>query len=466
MSDRYLFLDLQHITRMDRLYRRLHQPQRCEQNPILRGEHSWESMASLYGTVLFDPEEARFKMWYLTGPARDSMVQVRERQALGNITLLGYAISTDGIHWEKPILDQVDFEGSTANNLIDIGRTNCEGAAVLYDTHAADPLQRFKAFYWEHGGIDTFVEHKGRTIWGEGERDGMWMSFSPDGVSWTNVASNPVIALGSDTTQSLLWDPKLGKYVVFGRFGAGGRKVARAVSEDAIHFSEPELVLACDDTDEEGTQIYGMPVCLYEGIYLGMIWIYREGVDGTIDTSLTMSRDGIHWQRVLDRQTFLSLGEPGSWEDGMARISQQFCTVVDQVHLYYGGVNGPHTGRKFDKVERQHPSMLGLATLRRDGFVSVDAADDQGTLLTKPLEIDGGSLHLNVNAAAGSVVVTITDDRGEPITGYTSVPISCDAVDTPVSFDQPLESLQGRQLRLQFQMTRASLYSYWVGDQL
>jgi|TARA_B100000959_G_scaffold285187_1_gene359130 RNA polymerase sigma factor (sigma-70 family) len=82
------------------------------------------------------------------------------------------------------------------------------------------------------------------------------------------------------------------------------------------------------------------------------------------------------------------------------------------------------------------------------------------TLLTKPLEIDGGSLHLNVNAAAGSVVVTITDDRGEPITGYASVPISCDAVDTPVSFDQPLE------LRLQFQMTRASLYSYWVGDQL
>ena len=92
----------------------------------------------------------------------------------------------------------------------------------------------------------------------------------------------------------------------------------------AIHFSEPKRVFECDEVDEEGTQIYGMPINLYEGIYLGMIWVYREGVDGTIDTSLAMSRDGISWQRVLDRQTFLSLGQPGSWEDGMVRITQNF----------------------------------------------------------------------------------------------------------------------------------------------
>ena len=47
----------------------------------------------------------------------DGMVQVRQRNALGNITLLGYATSTDGVHWDKPILNQVDFGGSTENNL-------------------------------------------------------------------------------------------------------------------------------------------------------------------------------------------------------------------------------------------------------------------------------------------------------------------------------------------------------------
>ena len=133
MEFRYLFLDLHHITRIEGLYRRMHQPQRHPENPILRGENPWERVASLYGTVLYDPHDLLFKMWYLTGPYVDGMVMVRQRKALGNITLLAYATSIDGVHWEKPILNQVDFEGSTANNLIDVGRTNCEGMAVIYD---------------------------------------------------------------------------------------------------------------------------------------------------------------------------------------------------------------------------------------------------------------------------------------------------------------------------------------------
>ena len=461
MEHRYLFLDMHHITRIEGLYRRMHQPQRHPENPILRGENPWESVASLYGTVLYDPQDSLFKMWYLTGPYVDGMVEVRQRQALGNITLLAYATSTDGVHWEKPILNQVDFAGSTANNLIDVGRTNCEGMAVLYDKNETDPVRRYKGFYWEHGGIDKFIQHEGRTIWGHGEGDGMWMSFSPDGVHWTNYENNPVISLGSDTTQSLVWDPKIQKYVVFGRFGAGGRKTARAESSDGIHFSEPKLVLECDEIDEGGTQIYGMPINIYEGIYIGMIWIYREGVDGTIDTSLATSRDGINWQRVLDRQTFLTLGEKGSWEDGMVRISQNFIIHNDQLYFYYGGVNGPHTGRKFKQVERKHKSMLGLATLRRDGFVSLDAGETEGYMLTKPLTLDGKDLYLNVDASRGYVVVAVTDDMGTPLEDYTSERIIGDELQTTVNFSRPLEAIKGREVRLRFQLKDVSLYSYW-----
>ncbi|MDE0086182.1 MAG: hypothetical protein OXU23_10750 [Candidatus Poribacteria bacterium] len=461
MEHRYLFLDMHHITRIEGLYRRMHQPERYPENPILRGENPWESVASLYGTVLYDPQDSLFKMWYLTGPYVDGMVEVRQRKALGNITLLAYATSTDGVHWEKPILNQVDFAGSTENNLIDVGRTNCEGMAVLYDENETDPDRRYKGFYWEHGGIDTFIQHEGRTIWGHGEGDGMWMSFSPDGVHWTNYENNPVISLGSDTTQSLVWDPKIQKYVVFGRFGAGGRKTARAESSDGIHFSEPKLVLECDEFDEGSTQIYGMPINIYEGIYLGMIWIYREGVDGTIDTSLATSRDGINWQRVLDRQTFLTLGEKGSWEDGMVRISQNFITYNDQLYFYYGGVNGPHTGRKFKQVERKHKSMLGLATLRRDGFVSLDAGETEGYMLTKPLTLDGKDLNLNVDASRGYVVVAVADDMGTPLENYTSERITGDELETAVNFSRPLDAIKGREVRLQFQLKDASLYSYW-----
>ena len=243
MEHRHLFLDLHDLTRVERLHRRVHQPQRHADNPILRGDNPWETVASLYGTVLYDAAESRFRMWYLTGPYRAGMVQVRGRQALGNITLLGYATSEDGVRWDKPVLNQLDIEGSTANNLIDVGRTNCEGFAVLFDEDEPDPQRRYKGFYWEHGGTDTFVTHEdGRVLGGEGEGDGMWLSYSPDGVHWTNSADNPLIPLGSDTTQSLVWDPMLGKYVVFGRFGAGGRKVARAESADCVHFDAPQRV--------------------------------------------------------------------------------------------------------------------------------------------------------------------------------------------------------------------------------
>lgn len=461
MKNRCLFLNLDHITRMDRLYRRVHQPQRHPENPILKGESPWETLASLYGTVIYDPKGNLFKMWYLTGPYIDSMIQVRQRQALGNITLLAYATSTNGVNWDKPILNQLDIDGSKQNNLIDIGRTNCEGMAVLYDPQDPNPDRRYKGFYWEHGGIDEFIQLDGQTLWGEGEGDGMWISFSPDGVRWTNYEHNPIMDLGSDTTQSLVWDPQIQKYVVFGRFGAGGRKIARAESADCINFSQPKLVFECDEIDEEGTQFYGMPINLYEGLYLGMTWIYREGVDGTIDTSLASSRDGIHWQRVLDRQTFLSLGPSHSWEDGMVRISQNFITVGDQIFLYYGGVNGPHTGQKFKRIERVHKPMLGLATLRRDGFVSLDAGKEEGYLLTKPLTIDNQELHINVDASCGYLVIIITDDQGDQIDGYTSPHITGDHLNLNVTFDRPIKELMGKKVRLKFQLKKSSLYSYW-----
>ena len=334
--------------------------------------------------------------------------------------------------------------------------------AVLYDENETDSERRYKGFYWEHGGIDVFIKHHdGRTLWGEGEGDGMWMSFSPDGVHWTDHENNPVISLGSDSTQSLVWDPNIEKYVVFGRFGAGGRKTARAESSDCINFTKPEMVLQCDGIDEGGTQIYAMPINIYEGMYLGMIWIYREGVDGTIDTSLATSRDGINWQRVLDRQTFLTLGEKGTWEDGMVRISQNFITHNDQLYFYYGGVNGPHTGMKFSQVERKFKSMLGLATLRRDGFVSLDAGETEGFMLTKPLALNGKDLYLNVDASRGYVIVSVTDDVGTPLENYISERIVGDQLEVKVIFTASLEALKDKEVRLKFQLKDASMYSYW-----
>ncbi len=48
-----------------------------------------------------------------------------------------------------------------------------------------------------------------------------------------------------------------------------------------------------------------------------------------------------------------------------------------------------------------------LAVLRRDGFISLDAGEEPGTLLTKPFVLGGTTLHVNADAKSGEVAVTL-----------------------------------------------------------
>ena len=105
--------------------------------------------------------------------------------------------------------------------------------------------------------------------------------------------------------------------------------------------------------------------------------------------------------------------------------------------------------------------MIGLATLRRDGFVSLDAGETEGYVLTKPLILNSTELRLNVDASQGYVTVAITDDIGTPLKDYTSQQIVGDQLEAAAKFNGSLEALKGKEVRLRFQLKRASLYSYW-----
>ena len=197
-----------------------------------------------------------------------------------------------------------------------------------------------------------------------------------------------------------------------------------------------------------------------------MPWIYREGVDGTIDTQLAVSRDGIRWQRVGARETFLPLGPPGSSEDGMCRVGKRFIVRGDRIYLYYGAVHGPHGGRKF-AGSGSRATGLCLALLRRDGFVSMSGDGDGGWLLTRPVAVDAGegegALHLNLNAARGRAVVTLCDDDAVPIEGFkASRPVSGDHTDVTVAWpERRIGELAERKVRLRVDLNDADLFSFW-----
>ena len=107
--------------------------------------------------------------------------------------------------------------------------------------------------------------------------------------------------------------------------------------------------------------------------------------------------------------------------------------------------------------------------MRRDGFVSLDAGEEPGEVITRPLVFTGaGILCVNVQSEDGGAVrVAVREEDGTPIPGLeyaTCAAVRGDAVRAPVAWagGDSLASLKGRYVRLAFSIKRASIYSFWV----
>jgi len=469
---RQLFLDDILVERIDGLKRVVNPPTKHAHNPIIRHDQTpWQTFrAQLYGTVLYVPEEERFKAWYLAGARlpHEKPITVNGRLCIPNFQFVGYAESEDGFRFNLPNLGLVNVNGSTKNNLCRISRECAEGIAVLYDRREPDARRRYKALYWEHA-----VSYKGSPVT---PVNGMSVSFSADGKNWTNPPGNPVIPLGSDTGQQAVWDANLNKYVAYGRFGAGGRRVARSDSDDFVHWSKPELVFQADSRDGPGGQIYGMGVSIYEGVYLGMPWVYHAGTTHKIDVQLATSRDGVRWTRVGGRQTFIPNGPPGSWDAGIVFTASQPAQIVgDRVFVFYSACRKDHDYAKppekgtpaWDAYWDSIKTSIGVATLRRDGFVSLDASDVPGSVVTKPIRWPkDAKLHVNADASGGAVHVAVLDEAAKPIAGLDkSGAIMRNCLDATVAWPTTAPAPPtDRPVRLRITLRKAKLYAYWFAD--
>ena len=346
----------------------MNQPEKYHANPVLQPEHPWESgVVHHQGTVLYDDQEGIFKFWYHARPDfKERPWHIDGVRFGGYRSFLCYATSRDGVTWQRPKLGQVDFEGSTDNNIIRIGNLNPAGVAVLHDLDERDTNRRYKALWWEHGRVETRTD--GLALGSDGPDDGIWVAFSPDGIHWNNYHRNPVLSVYSDTGHYVIYDRAAGRYITYGRFGFD-RTLARTESTDFLHWTNPRLVLEPDGLELTGrppaTQFYGMTVDTYEGMHLGGLWVYKPGTGGTIDTQLTTSYDGVHWQRVADRQTFMPLGPSDGWDNGMVRPAGHFIVRDRDICIFYGMVNGPHAGMDIPegRIVRHYPCALGLARI-------------------------------------------------------------------------------------------------------
>lgn len=151
-------------------------PGRNPQLVLARGEPgTHEEAIFLYGTVL--RIDQRFHMWYATNLG-DQQTHIGFGQGQRDC-FIAYATSKDGVHWERPGLGLVEFQGSTANNIVDLPypaiRPPC---AVLYEPDDPVPGRRYKMAFEApdlNGGVPRFC-----------------VAFSEDGLRWRPSPANPV----------------------------------------------------------------------------------------------------------------------------------------------------------------------------------------------------------------------------------------------------------------------------------
>ena len=82
-------------------------------------------------------------------------------------------------------------------------------------------------------------------------------------------------------------------------------------------------------------------------------------------------------------------------------------------------------------------------------------------ILTKPLTFTGDSLKINfATSAVGYLKVIICDTDGNEIEGYNSGELFGNSIERTVDFDKSLKDLNGKEVRLKFQLSSCDLYSF------
>jgi hypothetical protein len=440
---------------------------------LLTGDRPWESW-QLGGMSSLLHENGRFRLWY----------GVSHGIRNGEEYAVAYAESDDGLHWTKPDLGLVEYEGSRKNNLV-VGYSSVVGQVFVDPNSPENARYRMLVAIYPHkpGDPPRYLT----------------LLSSPDGLRWTaperNVVREGEFAL--DTQSQAYWDRDRQSYVLFTRMGPW-RQVGRSESRDPFVFPPPVHVLRPEtpsraDYYQAGVTQYAearnayfalVPVFFHPGDERG------QPTDGhpllrfrymgnevsavapdTLDLHLFTSDDSIAWERRGEHEPFVGLGPDGRFDSRSLYPGVGYAVLKDELWFYYSAYDCTHIeSLDGDRPFEKSLGTITRATLRRDGFVAARAGHAGGELRTHPVTFTGSQLELNLDCSAGGFAnVELQSATGEPLPGYTladSDRIYHNNLRKIVTWkgQADLSSLSGRPVRLRIQLRDSKLYALQFAD--
>jgi len=406
---------------------------------------------------------------------KGQIITIKSEGYEGDEAPIALFVSNDGINFEKPNLGLIEYKGSKDNNLIMLGVPSW--GKYFKDKNPAVPKEeRYKATLWV-------------------AQRGIYMYFSPDAVHWrrNETCMMPLVSGGGCET---FWDDQQGLYFNYikrdgsystGEFPNYGRSVTMFKTSEPTKpwpinkvsnpyyegwpfpavTGEGVTVMGPDITDPDNKQIFRTRPQKYPwapDTYLA--FLIRSGAD------MSVSRDALNWTICSDNGLGYYLPDDVKINGKKitdATIANGLIRRGDKIWQY---ANCSVSGER------------GIATYRLeqrlDGFMSLNAGQDQGLIITRPFIFEGDNLTLNVDASRGWVKAGLTEIHGRPISEYNISltdpstgtgrgyavnafePIKADSVRHTVTWNgnSDVSALAGRAVRLRIEMKNAKLFAF------
>lgn len=469
--------------------KRLHKPTRRE--VLMEFNDPWEANhASMFSTFF---AEGKWHMYYC--------IENKSQ-------LICYAVSDDAVHWTKPSLGRVAFDGSKDNNILfnpalleKFEFRGFNNMSVYYDGNPDCPSdEKYKMVAWWMGhaslvllmSADPINFNKYRLITDDGEFDSQNRAFwSAEhkkyfcyyrGEHAPNETTNPADKSYTNKDANALFDPET--YAMRAP-GAGTYSLMRDIrvieSKDSVSWSAQKPI-SFNGNDYQLYHNCVLPYPRAPHIFVAFPLRYVERKAWTknydelcgredrlrriqtmarfglavTDSLFMTSRDGYSFTKYDEAFVCPPAENPDSFVYGDGSVTPTLIEIPSEIP----GADNEYMimVRESFRLTTDSRPKLAKYTIRLDGFVSLHAGGEERRAVTKEFVYDGAELYVNIQTSArGCAYFTLKS--GNEV--YTSVEVFGNSTNKHVRFedDEAVKRLCGKAVTLEIRMLDCDIYS-------